>query len=80
MKNRRATDKPHLTTAEAAERLKVSERTIRRMIERGTIAAHKLDPGSKSVYRIPAQAVDRLLQERKPAGDAGERITEPAVD
>lgn len=65
MNNRRSTDKPELTTAEAAERLKVSERTIRRMIERGTIAAHKLDPSAKSVYRIPQAEVERIQQERE---------------
>ena len=53
-----------LTTAEAAQKLQVSERTIRRMIIRGSISAHKLDPTAKSVYRIPQSEVDRLLQER----------------
>lgn len=76
--NRRKTDKPTLTTKEAAEKLQTSERTIRRMIERGSIEAHKLDPSSKSVYRIPAEAIDRLLQERAAAAHAGERVREPA--
>ena len=54
-----------LTTAEAAQKLQVSERTIRRMIIRGSISAHKMDPASKSVYRIPETEIDRILTERK---------------
>ena len=64
-----------LTTTEAAALLKVSERTIRNMIERGSIHAHKLDPNSKSVYRIPAAEIKRILAERENAGSqpTGER-------
>jgi excisionase family DNA binding protein len=54
-----------LTTAEAAQKLQVSERTIRRMIIRGSISAHKMDPTAKSVYRIPETEIDRILRERK---------------
>lgn len=53
-----------LTTQQAAEKLGVTERTIRNMIERGSIHAYKLDPKSKSVYRIPAIEVDKLLRIR----------------
>jgi excisionase family DNA binding protein len=60
-----------LTTAEAAQKLQMSERTIRRMIIRGSISAHKLDPTAKSVYRIPQSEVDRLLAERATPANAG---------
>jgi len=53
-----------LTTEQAAEQLQVSARTIRRMIERGSIEAQKLDPTAKSVYRIPSAEIKRLLGER----------------
>jgi len=64
MKRRKTDLLESLTTEQAAEELHVSARTIRRMIERGSIEAHKLDPQAKSVYRIPRAEVDRLLQER----------------
>ena len=70
---RRKTDLlENLTTEEAAEALQVSARTIRRMIERGSIEAIKLDPTAKSVYRIPREAVERLLQERNTTADASQ--------
>ena len=69
-----------LTTKEAAAKLKVSERTIRRMIQRGSIEAHKLDPTSKSVYRIPAEAIERLLRARNTSADSGQRTQKPARD
>jgi excisionase family DNA binding protein len=58
-----------LTTAQAAEKLNVSERTIRNMIERGSISAHKLDPQSKSVYRIPLAEIHRILSQRTNKGN-----------
>jgi excisionase family DNA binding protein len=64
--NRRKTDLLEaLTTEEAAEQLQVSARTIRRMIERGSLDAQKLDPTAKSVYRIPMAEIQRILGERK---------------
>jgi excisionase family DNA binding protein len=53
------------STKEAADRLQVSERTIRNMIKRRSIRAYKIDPTSKSVLRIPRSEIDRILQERK---------------
>jgi DNA binding domain, excisionase family len=73
--NRRKTDLlATLTTEQAAEQLQVSARTIRRMIERGSIDAQKLDPTAKSVYRIPSTEIERILGERaeprnQPAGE-----------
>jgi len=58
-----------LSTTEAAEKLKVSVRTIRNMIRRGSLNAQKLDPTAKSVYRIPRTEIDRILRERKNKGD-----------
>ena len=63
-----------LTTAEAAEILNVSKRTILNMIDRKTIYAYKLDPKSKSVYCIPADEVQRVLREREKAGTGRKAI------
>lgn len=58
-----------LTTIEAAEKLGVTERTIRNWIEEGAIHAYKLNPKSKSQYRIPHSEITRILAERKnPSG------------
>ena len=63
-----------LSTTEAAEQLKVSERTIRNWIDAKVIHAYKLGPG-KSVYRIPQTEVQRILTERTNQRDqpTGER-------
>lgn len=53
-----------LTTAEAANKLGCSERTIRYMITRGTIHATKIDPTAKSVYSISQDEVKRILELR----------------
>jgi len=50
---------------EVAQLLKISARTIRRMIERGSVNAYKIDSTAKSVYRIPRAEVERLLAERE---------------
>ena len=55
---------------EVARLLKLNPRTIRRMIDRESIIAYKMDPNAKSVYRIPRTEVDRLLRERNPTPDA----------
>lgn len=68
-----------LTTAEAAQKLRVSERTVRRMIERGAIHAEKMDPTSKSVYRIPETEISRILAERKnPRNSSSRPAQQPA--
>jgi excisionase family DNA binding protein len=61
------------STKEAADQLKVSERTVRNMIERGSINAEKLDPQSKSVYRIKATEIQRILGARANKGDQPSR-------
>jgi excisionase family DNA binding protein len=53
-----------MTTEEAAKILQCDPRTIRYMIERGSINAQKLDPSAKSVYRIPHTEIERILRER----------------
>jgi excisionase family DNA binding protein len=58
---------PDLTTSEAAELLGVTERTIRNMIERGSLNAYKMDPTSKSVYKIPAEQIQQILRAREAA-------------
>lgn len=58
-----------LTTTEAAQQLRVSVRTIRNWIEEGALNAYKLNPKSKSAYRIPPTEIERILAERtNPSG------------
>lgn len=51
---------PLLTPAEVADILKVSPATVRNMIRRGHLPAHKF-PGTRGIYRIPATALNALL-------------------
>jgi hypothetical protein len=71
MENRRTTDQELLTTEQAAEILGVNPRTVRRMIDRGSIrGAYKADPSSKSVLKIPAKEVERILKLRADVNSA----------
>jgi excisionase family DNA binding protein len=54
----------YLSTKEAARALKVSERTLRNMILRGSIKAEKLDPNCKSVYTIAKEEIKKILTQR----------------
>jgi excisionase family DNA binding protein len=55
-----ATPRPLLTVPEAARRLRVSEKTIRRRIARGEIPAVQLG-GPRSPVRIPEDELERWL-------------------
>lgn len=46
-----------ITTKEAAQIMGCSVRTVQRMIDRGSLDAHKLDPNFKSVYRVSRKQV-----------------------
>jgi excisionase family DNA binding protein len=54
-----AEGKTLLTMAEVGERLRVSDRSVARMIDRGLLEAHRI--GERQI-RVPASAVDRLLE------------------
>jgi excisionase family DNA binding protein len=56
-----------LTTSQAARKLNITERTVRNWIEDKVIHAYKLNPESKSVYRIPETEVTRILDQRSAA-------------
>jgi excisionase family DNA binding protein len=56
-----------LTTKEAADALGCSERTIRNMIEAGTLPAYRLTPAAQSSYRVSPLAVETILAARKQA-------------
>lgn len=64
-----------LTTAQAAQLLGCSERTIRNMIIRGTLHASKIDPSAKSVYSISQDEVRRILNLRSRSKDRKARAT-----
>ena len=49
-----------ISTQEAAEILKCSQRTIQRMIERGSLKGRKLDPHAKSIYLVSRREVMEL--------------------
>ena len=48
-----------LSVRTVAERLNMSPQSVSRLIARGELTAHKLG----GTYRIPAEAVERLLQQ-----------------
>ena len=52
---------PMLTCQEAAEFLKVCDRTIRRMIASGRLKAAKVNPGNSGRVVIPRAAVVAML-------------------
>ena len=54
-----------LSTEQVAKKLKYSVRTVRYLIERGVFPnAYKIDPNSKSVYRIPAGDIENYVKLR----------------
>jgi excisionase family DNA binding protein len=53
-----------ISTREAAEMLGCSEKTVRNMITRGSLKASKIDPQSKSVYKIQRSDVESILKVR----------------
>jgi len=55
-----------LSVEDAAARLGVSAKTIRNMIDRGSIpGAYKLDPNAKnSPYRIPTESITKIISQR----------------
>jgi excisionase family DNA binding protein len=50
-----------LTLPEAARQLNVSESSIRRWIQAGTLPAHRVGPGGR--YRIALDDLDELLED-----------------
>lgn len=54
-----------MSTSEAAEVLEVSPRTVRNLIGTGVLEAVKINPKSKSVYRVTVGSVHKLLASRK---------------
>lgn len=54
-------DTAHVTIAEAAKRLSVNPRTIRRHIKAGKLPAQRQDYPGGFQYAIPASEVDKLL-------------------
>ena len=51
-----------MTIKDAAERLHVSEKTVRNLLKAGRIAHHRIGAG-RGVVRITAEALDRYLAE-----------------
>ena len=61
-----------LKTKDVAERLGISQRTVQRMINRGSFPnAIKLDPDAKSIYLIPEEDIDNLLKKQASGDEAG---------
>ncbi len=58
---------PDLSTAEVPAVLKVSQRTVKNLIDRGHFPhAYKLDPTrSNSPYRIPRKDLDAYLKKQR---------------
>jgi excisionase family DNA binding protein len=63
------------TTGQAARILKVTDRGVRKMIDRGELEAHQDERGR---HLIPQRAVHAMLEERRAAGMGGMYSTEEA--
>ncbi len=60
----------YLTVATVAERLSVSELTVRRKIRNGEIPAVRLASAGRGAVRIPSDGLDSWLQSvRQPSND-----------
>jgi len=56
----------YLTTTEVANILDVTLATVVNLIKRGRFpGAYKVDPGTKSIWRIPQSGLDAFLEARK---------------
>lgn len=53
-----------LTTHEAAQALRCSEFTIRRMAADGRLRASRLGPAANAPIRVPVRELERLLERR----------------
>lgn len=53
------------TTGEASQLLKISPYTVLRLIKGGKIQATRIGEGQRAQYRIPAEALEKLLDERR---------------
>jgi excisionase family DNA binding protein len=55
-----------LSVSQVAVILKCSHRHVLNLIQRGAFPnAYKLDPSSKSVYRIPKKDVDQFIKQQR---------------
>lgn len=61
------------TTGQAARILKVTDRGVRKMIDRGELAAHQDDRGR---HLIPQRAVHAVLEERRASAPASPEISD----
>lgn len=65
-----------LTVQEVADTLKVSEKTVRRLIKRGDITAYKV--GDRGQLRVKEAELERYVDsQRVPAGETKEQRVEP---
>lgn len=75
----RAKDMKLLTVQEVAEVMKVSEKTVRRLIKRGDLVAYKL--GERGQLRVNEHELERYVEsQRVQTGDAPEpphEVVEP---
>ena len=56
--------RPLLKVAEVAERLSISESTVRRLIETGELPAHRLGAGPQPPVRVDPAALEAWLDQR----------------
>jgi excisionase family DNA binding protein len=67
--NTLASDRPLLTIGETAEKLSVSETTVRRLIGAGILPAVRVSPGA---IRVEADELAGWLEERRTSNDVSE--------
>ncbi|MFI5729158.1 helix-turn-helix domain-containing protein [Kribbella sp. NPDC051587] len=54
-----------LLVPEVAERLRLSDEQVRRLIRRGDLAASNVGTSSRPAYRVSTAAADRYMDERR---------------
>lgn len=63
-----AENETYYSTSEVAERLRVSERAVRKYIDAGLLpGATRRSPLPKSAWRIPESAIDHFEEQREVA-------------
>lgn len=67
-----------LTIQEVAETMRISEKTVRRLIKRGDLVAYKT--GDRGQLRVKEQDLDEYIESQRVSPRMGEQPKEEATD
>lgn len=56
-------EKKFHTVPECAEYLNCSDKTIRKLIKKKKLKAHDIGTGSRSIYRVPVEELERFVSD-----------------